>query len=142
MMQRRKTIRKILIANRGEIVLRVIRTIKELGLLTVVAYEKLDKDAYFIRYAEEAIEIGEGPITDYLDIEKMIWAAKETGADAIPIPAMDFSRKTPISPKPVRRQASPSSARPPGCCDTSPTRRPCATWWSTPGSRRFPAPSC
>jgi pyruvate carboxylase subunit A len=83
MMQKRKTIRKILIANRGEIVLRVIRTIKELGLLTVVAYEKLDKDAYFIRYAEEAIEIGEGPITDYLDIEKMIWAAKETGADAI-----------------------------------------------------------
>ena len=83
MKQKRKTIRKILIANRGEIVLRVIRTIKELGLLTVVAYEKLDKDAYFIRYAEEAIEIGEGPITDYLDIEKMIWAAKETGADAI-----------------------------------------------------------
>jgi pyruvate carboxylase subunit A len=83
MMQQRKTIRKILIANRGEIVLRVIRTIKELGLLTVVAYEKLDKDAYFIRYAEEAIEIGEGPITDYLDIDKMIWAAKETGADAI-----------------------------------------------------------
>ena len=46
MMQKRKIIRKILIANRGEIVLRVIRTIKELGLLTVVAYEKLDKDAF------------------------------------------------------------------------------------------------
>jgi pyruvate carboxylase subunit A len=82
-MQQRKPIRKILIANRGEIVLRVIRTIKELGLMTVVAYERLDRDAYFIRYAEEAIEIGDGPITDYLDIEKMIWAAKETGADAI-----------------------------------------------------------
>ncbi|HQL90115.1 MAG TPA: biotin carboxylase N-terminal domain-containing protein [Syntrophales bacterium] len=82
-MQKTKTIRKILIANRGEIVLRVIRTIKELGLSTVVAFKKPDRDAYFIRYAEEAIEIGEGPIHDYLHIEKMIRAAQETGADAI-----------------------------------------------------------
>lgn len=79
----RKKIKKVMIANRGEVALRIIRAIKELGLDAVVAYEKPDSDAYFIRFAEEAIMIGEGPIRDYLDIGKMIRAAKKTGADAI-----------------------------------------------------------
>lgn len=78
-----KKITKVMIANRGEVALRIIRAIKELGLRAVVAYEKPDSDAYFIRFAEEAIMIGEGPINDYLNIDKMIWAAKKTGADAI-----------------------------------------------------------
>jgi acetyl/propionyl-CoA carboxylase alpha subunit len=78
-----RKIKKVMIANRGEVALRIIRAIKELGLQAVVAYEKPDSDAYFIRFAEEAIMIGEGPIKDYLDIDKMIWAARKTGADAI-----------------------------------------------------------
>ncbi|MFB3925104.1 MAG: acetyl/propionyl/methylcrotonyl-CoA carboxylase subunit alpha [Syntrophales bacterium] len=79
----RKRIRKILIANRGEVALRIIRAIRELGREAVVAYERPDSDAYYIRFAEEAIMIGDGPVKDYLDIEKMIWAARKTGADAI-----------------------------------------------------------
>lgn len=80
---KQKKIKKVMIANRGEVALRIIRAIKELGLRAVVAYEKPDSDAYFIRFAEEAIMIGEGPIKDYIDIDKMIWAAKKTGVDAI-----------------------------------------------------------
>jgi pyruvate carboxylase subunit A len=82
-MEKVRKIKKILIANRGEIVLRILRTIKELGLRSVVVYEKPDADEYFIRIADEALMIGEGPRKDYLDIEKMIWAARKSGADAI-----------------------------------------------------------
>jgi len=82
-MPKNRTIKKILIANRGEIVLRILRTIKELGLQSVVVYEKPDSEEYFIRIADEAVLIGDGPRKDYLDIEKMIWAARKSGADAI-----------------------------------------------------------
>ncbi len=78
-----RRISKILIANRGEIALRIIRTAMEMGLKTVAVYEKPDSEAYFIRLADEAILIGNGPRRDYLDIEKHIWAAKKSGADAI-----------------------------------------------------------
>ncbi|HEX7503868.1 MAG TPA: biotin carboxylase N-terminal domain-containing protein, partial [Syntrophales bacterium] len=78
-----KQISKILIANRGEIALRIIRTAMEMGLKTVAVYEKPDSEAYFIRLADEAILIGNGPRRDYLDVEKHIWAAKKSGADAI-----------------------------------------------------------
>jgi acetyl-CoA carboxylase biotin carboxylase subunit len=78
-----KKIKKILIANRGEIALRIIRTVKELGLDAVAVYEKPDSEAYFLRFADQAIMIGDGPRKDYLDIDKMIWAARNCGADAI-----------------------------------------------------------
>ena len=78
-----RSIKKILIANRGEIVLRVMRTVREMGLESVVVYEKPDVDEHFIRMADEAILIGDGPRKDYLDIERMIWAARKSGADAI-----------------------------------------------------------
>ncbi|HPQ44357.1 MAG TPA: biotin carboxylase N-terminal domain-containing protein [Syntrophales bacterium] len=78
-----KTIQKVLVANRGEIALRLIRTIKELGLGSVAIYEKPDKEALFIRFSDEAIMIGDGPRKDYLDIDRMIWAARKSGADAI-----------------------------------------------------------
>jgi pyruvate carboxylase subunit A len=76
-------IRKILIANRGEIALRIIRTVKELGLGAVAVYEKPDSEAYFLRFADEAVMLGDGPRKDYLNIDKMIWAARNSGADAI-----------------------------------------------------------
>jgi acetyl/propionyl-CoA carboxylase alpha subunit len=79
----KRKIRKILIANRGEIALRIMRSAMELGLESVIIYEKPDSQAYFIRIADEAILIGDGPRKDYLDIDKVLWAAKKSGADAV-----------------------------------------------------------
>ncbi|MDD2672328.1 MAG: biotin carboxylase N-terminal domain-containing protein [Syntrophales bacterium] len=79
----KKKIKRVLIANRGEIALRIIRTVKELGLDAVAVYEKPDSEAYFLRFADQAILLGDGPRKDYLSIEKMIWAARKSGADAI-----------------------------------------------------------
>jgi len=78
-----KKITKILVANRGEIALRLIRTVKELGLGAVAVYESPDNEALFIRSADDAVMIGDGPRRDYLDIDRMIWAARKSGADAI-----------------------------------------------------------
>ncbi|HIJ79864.1 MAG: acetyl-CoA carboxylase biotin carboxylase subunit [Desulfobulbaceae bacterium] len=75
--------KKILIANRGEIALRIIRAVQELGYVAVAIYETPDKDALHIRVADEAIWIGDGPRSDYLSIEKVIAAVKKSGAHAI-----------------------------------------------------------
>src|SRR5215216_4963675 len=77
-------IRKILVANRGEISLRVMRSAREMGIKTVAVYSEADRQALHVRYADEAICIGPPPSSEsYLRIEKRISAAKETGADAI-----------------------------------------------------------
>ena len=78
-----KKIKRILIANRGEIALRILRTVKEMSLEAVVVYEKPDSDALHVRLADEAVFIGDGPRKDYLNIEKIIWAARKSNADAI-----------------------------------------------------------
>ncbi|MDD4091661.1 MAG: biotin carboxylase N-terminal domain-containing protein [Smithellaceae bacterium] len=78
-----KKIQKLLVANRGEIALRIIRTAREMGLSTVAVYEKPDSEAYFLRFADQAILIGDGPRRDYLNIDKIITAAQKAGADAI-----------------------------------------------------------
>ncbi len=75
--------KKILVANRGEIALRLIRAIQELGHAAVAIYETPDADALHIRAADEAIHIGDGPRCDYLNIDKVVAAAKKTKADAI-----------------------------------------------------------
>jgi len=75
--------KKILIANRGEIALRIIRAVQELGHIAVAIYETPDKDALHIRAANEAIWLGDGPRCDYLNIDKVIGVAKKVGADAI-----------------------------------------------------------
>ena len=75
---------KILIANRGEIALRIMRSAKEMGIKTVAVYSVADRDALHVRYADEAVFIGEAPaVKSYLDGKKMIDACKLTGADAI-----------------------------------------------------------
>jgi acetyl-CoA carboxylase biotin carboxylase subunit len=77
-------IKKILVANRGEIALRVMRSARELGILTVAVYSEADRQALHVRYADEAIFIGPPPSSEsYLRMEKIIEAAKVTGADAI-----------------------------------------------------------
>lgn len=75
---------KILIANRGEIACRVIRTAKKLGIATVAVYSDADAQAQHVKLADEAIHIGESPAAQsYLQIERIIQAAKTTGAQAI-----------------------------------------------------------
>ncbi len=75
---------KILIANRGEIACRVIRTAKKLGIATVAVYSDADAQAQHVKLADEAIYIGESPAAQsYLQIERIIQAAKKTGAQAI-----------------------------------------------------------
>jgi acetyl-CoA carboxylase, biotin carboxylase subunit len=76
--------KKILIANRGEIALRVIRTCKEMGINTVAVYSTADKDSLHVRFADEAVCIGPPPSKDsYLNIQRIISAAEITNADAI-----------------------------------------------------------
>ena len=76
--------KKILIANRGEIALRVIRTCKEMGIKTVAVYSKADADSLPVRFADEAVCIGPAPSAEsYLKIPNIIAAAEITNADAI-----------------------------------------------------------
>jgi len=76
--------KKILIANRGEIALRVIRTCKEMGIRTVAVYSKADAESLHVRFADEAVCIGPAPSSEsYLRIPNIIAAAEITNADAI-----------------------------------------------------------
>src|SRR3982751_3588464 len=76
--------KKILIANRGEIALRVIRTCKEMGIKTVAVYSTADKDSLHVKFADEAVCIGPPPSKDsYLNIPSIISAAEITNEDAI-----------------------------------------------------------
>jgi len=75
---------KILIANRGEIALRIIRTCKELGIKTVAVYSEADRYSLHVRFADEAVCIGPGPSKEsYLNIPRIIAAAEITNAEAI-----------------------------------------------------------
>jgi len=77
-------IQKILVANRGEIALRVIRTCHEMGLNTVAVYSTIDRDALHVRFADEAVCIGPAASAEsYLRPDRLIAAAEVTGADAI-----------------------------------------------------------
>jgi acetyl-CoA carboxylase, biotin carboxylase subunit len=77
-------IQKILVANRGEIAVRVMRSCREMDILTVAVFSDADGSAMHVRYADEAFHIGASPSNEsYLNIEKIIAVAKLTGADAI-----------------------------------------------------------
>jgi len=75
---------KILVANRGEIAVRVIRACREIGIDSVAVYSEADRDSLHVRLADEAVCIGPGPAPEsYLNVPRIISAAEVTGADAI-----------------------------------------------------------
>jgi acetyl-CoA carboxylase, biotin carboxylase subunit len=75
---------KVLVANRGEIALRVVRACRELGVTSVAVFSDADEEALHVRHADETVNIGPPPAAkSYLKIEALIDAARETGADAI-----------------------------------------------------------
>src|ERR671932_1748191 len=76
--------KKILIANRGEIACRVIKTARKMGIKTVAVYSDADKDALHVEMADEAVHIGPPPASEsYLVIDKIVEAARHTGAQAV-----------------------------------------------------------
>ena len=75
---------KILIANRGEIAVRIIRACREMGIQTAAVYSDADTDALHVKYADEAVHIGPAlSRKSYLNIDRIVQAGKDTGADAV-----------------------------------------------------------
>jgi len=97
-MAEKREFSKVLVANRGEIAVRIMRSAQELGLKVVAIYEETDKDSFHIMRADEAVCIGSGPRRDYLNIDKIIAAAQQTGAQAIH-PGYGFLAENPDFPE-------------------------------------------
>ena len=75
---------KVLVANRGEIAVRVIRALKEMGIASVAVYSEVDREAPHVEMADEAFLLGPGPATEsYLKVDKLLEVAKQAGAEAI-----------------------------------------------------------
>src|SRR2546430_5059621 len=90
---------KILIANRGEIALRILRACKELGIATVAVHSTADADAMHVRLADESVCIGPPPSKDsYLNVPALLAACEITGAEAVH-PGYGFSPRMRVLPK-------------------------------------------
>jgi acetyl-CoA carboxylase biotin carboxylase subunit len=83
-MSPKRTIKKILVANRGEIAVRIIRTCREMGIPTVAVFSDVDRGSLHVRLADQAVHLGPAPSREsYLAVEKIVDAAKTAGADAV-----------------------------------------------------------
>ena len=81
---KKKLFDKVLIANRGEIAIRVMRACRELGIATAAVYSDADRNAIHVRYADEAHHIGGAPATEsYLQLDRIVKVARDCGAQAI-----------------------------------------------------------
>ncbi len=100
----KREIKKILVANRGEIALRVMRSAREMGIKTVAVFSTADRTSPHVKYADEAVGIGPPPSSQsYLVFDKIIEAAKATGADAIH-PGYGFLSENPAFARRVREE--------------------------------------
>ncbi|MDA9819359.1 acetyl-CoA carboxylase biotin carboxylase subunit [Salibacteraceae bacterium] len=95
--------KKILVANRGEIALRIMRTCKDMKISTLAVFSEVDRNAPFVRYADEAVCIGPAQSSEsYLKIDRIIQAAKDFGADAIH-PGYGFLSENPVFAEEVQK---------------------------------------